>query len=120
MNVKLKFRRANGKATMFLDATELHNYLREQGVQMDAGTPTKFADRPRTNWREIDTDYHKVGTELLLTTGPQEVDLGRVYGGPVGLDTLNTLADSAGEVVRAIVDHYRPIEISVVIAGKAA
>lgn len=117
MNVKLKFRRENGKAVLALDATELHNYLREIGVELNS-EGTKFVGAPYSDYTDIDPRSHRITTSLLLRLNPQTVDLSTVYSNPVTLNQLTALAESAGDVVRAVIDHYRPIEISVVIAGK--
>lgn len=119
MNVKVKFLRQSGRATLTLDATELHEYLKGLGVALDA-TGTIFADQPYSEYRDIDTYRNKLASNLLLKVGPQTVNLADHYRQPIGMDTLTALADSVSDVVRAIVDHYRPIEISVVIVGKKA
>jgi hypothetical protein len=115
MQVKMKFRRENGKATLNLDASELHTYLRELGVAEEDG---KFKDGPYSDYPQIDTYSNRLSPRILLTTGPQVVDLASLFNRPLTLDQLTRLADSASDVVRTVVDHYRPIEISVVIAGK--
>lgn len=118
MQVRVKFLRQSGRATCSIDASELHDYLRALGVPL---TPdgTQFADQPSAEYGEIDTYRNRLSTKLLLKLGPQTVNLGDHYRQPIGADTLNTLSDTVGEVVRAVVDHYRPIEISVVISGKS-
>lgn len=119
MQVKVKFLRQSGRATLTVDASELHDYLRQLGVGL---TPdgTKFADQPYAEQSVIDTYRNRLSTALLLCIGVQTVNLGDHYRAPIAMDTLNALADSVGEVVRAVVDHYRPIEISVVISGRKA
>ncbi len=117
MNVKIKFLRQSGKATLTVDATELHDYLRALGITETDG---RFDDAPYSEYSEIDNYRNKITTTLLLRTGVQTVALGDHYRNPVGIDVLDTLAASAADVVRAVVDYYRPIEISVVISGKKA
>lgn len=117
MQVKIKFVRLNGRASLTVDATELHDYLRTLGVGLNADG-TELADQPYSEYQEIDTYRVRVAARLLLKLGLQTVNLGDHFRNPVGIDTLNTLSESVGEVVRSVVDHYRPIEISVVITGK--
>jgi oligoribonuclease NrnB/cAMP/cGMP phosphodiesterase (DHH superfamily) len=119
MQIKIKFTRQTGKAFLNLDATELHEYLKEQGATLNA-EGTEFADQPYSEHSEIDTYSNRIAPRLLLKVGLQSVDLGAYYRQPVGIDILNQLADRAGDVVRVVVDHYRPIEISVVVTGKKA
>lgn len=118
MQVKVKFLRQAGRATLSLDATELHEYLDQLGVEKD--TDGAYKDQPYSEHRDIDTYRNKIATPLLLRPGVQTISLGDFYSAPIGMDKLNALADTVGDVVRAVVDHYRPIEISVVISGKRA
>lgn len=115
MQVKMKFRRESGKAILSLDATDLHTYLRELGVTETDG---KFQDGPHSDYEEIDTYNTKISPRLLLKSGPQTVEISRLFNRPMTLDQLTRLSDSAKGVVEEVVNHYRPIEISVVIAGK--
>lgn len=119
MQVKAKFLRQSGRATLSIDATELHDYLRQLGVALNTEN-TAFVDPPANDYPEIDTYRNRISPKLLLRIGPQSVKLGDHYRAPIGMDLLNTLADSIGDVVRTVVDHYRPIEISVVVVGKKA
>lgn len=118
MQVKVKFLRQAGRATLSLDATELHEYLTALGVEKDSNGA--FREQPYAEYGEIDTYRSRISTKLLLKPGVQTVNLGEHFSQPVGVDKLNALAESTADVVRAIVDHYRPIEISVVINGKRA
>lgn len=118
MQVKVKFLRQAGRATLSLDATELHEYLDQLGVEKNPDG--SYKDAPAADHNEIDTYRGRISPKLLLRPGVQTVNLADHYGQPIGIDRLNTLADSVGDVVRQVVDHYRPIEISVVISGKRA
>lgn len=118
MQVKVKFLRQAGRATLSLDATQLHEYLDALGIEK--GADGVYKDQPYSEYGEIDTYRNRLSMKLLLKPGVQTVNLGDHYSQPVGVDRLNALADSTGDVVRSIVDHYRPIEISVVINGKRA
>lgn len=119
MNVKIKFRRALGKATASIDCAELHTYLTELGVQRDTGG--RFVDPPFAEYPEVDPNTPSISTGVLLRgEGVVELDLNHHFHRPVDGDVLSQLADSLGTTVRAVVDHYRPIEISVIVAGKKA
>lgn len=118
MLVKVKLTRQSGRAMLSIDASELHAYLDTHGVPLDADG-VRYINRPAADYSEIDTRRNQISSALLLRRGPQQVNVGDCYGRPVGVDLLQTLANSVEEVVRNVVDHYRPIEINVVIAGKA-
>lgn len=117
MNIKLKFvRRPGVGATISLDATALHAYLDEQGVPKDSAG--NYVDPPRNDYDLIDTYRNKLSPKAFTRPGVQEIVLANHYANPVGPDILAALADSVDSVVRQVVDHYRPIEISVVVVGK--
>lgn len=118
MQVKVKFMRREGKTMVSVDASELHAFLDEQGVPKDAAG--NYTDAPRNDYDAIDSYRHKISPRLLTKPGVQLINLADHYSNPVGPDILSQLADSVEPVVRAVVDHYRPIEISVVVTGKKA
>jgi hypothetical protein len=119
MQVKVKFIRRPGQgAAITIDASELHAFLDEQGVPKDAAG--NYADPPRDDYELINTYRHKISPRALTRPGVQTINLADHYSSPVGPEVLESLANSVGAVVRSVVDHYRPIEISVIVTGKKA
>ncbi len=119
MNIKVKFVRVPGKgAAITIDASDLHSFLDEQGVPKDAAG--NYADPPRADYELVDTYRHKLSPRAFTRPGVQTISLADHYSTPVGPDILNQLAESVDTIVRQVVDHYRPIEISVIVTGKKA
>lgn len=111
----VKFTGHTGRFSMAFDATPLHEYLKTCGAEV--GPDGLFRDRPRCS-ALIDSNAHKIGTDLLLKTGPVSVALADHYSRPITPEVLRRLGESVVEKINAIVDHYRPIEIVVKIVEK--
>lgn len=111
----VKFAGHMGRFSMTFDATPLHDYLRSCGAQV--GPDGLFRDRPRCS-SLIDSTAHKVGTDLLLKTGPVSVALADHYSRPITPEVLRKLGESIHGQITTIVDHYRPIEVIVKIVEK--
>ena len=111
----VKFTGHLGRFSMTFDATPFHDYLRSCGAEV--GPDGMFRDRPRCDGL-IDSTMHKIGTDLLLRTGPVTVALADHYSRPVTAEVLRRLGESVHEKINAIVEHYRPIEVVVKIVEK--
>ncbi len=117
--ISVDFRRAKGQCLMIVDARELHAYLDRIGVERDA--TGRFKNQPAQDYSVIDTGRNRVSAGALLKPeGPHEFNLLTHYSAPPSRALLAALRDSIATVVDTVIDHYRPIEISVRIHAKGS
>lgn len=115
--VKVTFRRDKGACFMGIDARELHAYLERIGVEKQNNG--SFKSPPYSGYRVVDPGNHEIASMALLKPGgPHDFNLLSEYHNIPGSEVLTRIAASVERVVNAIIDHYRPIEISVVIHSK--
>jgi hypothetical protein len=112
--VSVTFRRGKGQCLMVIDATGLHNYLARIGVTERDG---RFLDGPAGSSTIISGTTVHAGA-LLRTGGPQEFNLLDHFTNCPSGEVMRDLSASVDATVHKIVDHYRPIEISVIIHSK--
>lgn len=116
--VTIDFRRDKGKAIMRVDARPLHAYLERIGVTRDIDG--NYDDRPRDGHSNpVTARYNQIAYNALLAVGgPHEYNLMESYSNYPSVEIMREIGNSVEDKVNCVVDHYRPVEISVVIHGK--
>lgn len=122
--VDVTFSREKGKCLLRVNARTLHAYLDAIGVTRGpiAGSPGyQYADRPADSARVVNTSAHTVSTTAILTANQEDgtavYNLMDWYSSPPPASALQNLADSVEDAVTRIIEHYRPVEITVRILG---
>ena len=116
--IEIKFSRKDGRTIMSVNAAEFHAYLLSLGVKKDRWGE-RFANPPDTDI--VDARNNKLMCGALLfcgNSGKLEVNLADYYSGPVTDRVLTAIGESAQACVDRILEHYRPIEISVRIVKR--
>lgn len=113
--VNLTFRRAKGQCLMVVDARGLHDYLNLIGVaRTEDGS--SFKDGPGNMSAIVSPSYNRIEPGALLKcNGPHEFSLLPYYTNCPSAEIMRELSASLDGTIHKIVEHYRPIEISVII-----
>lgn len=117
--IEIKFSRKDGRCLMTINAKEFQDYLLSLGVKKDRWGEW-FANMPG-NGDTINVCENKLEPRAFLycaNAGKMEVNLADHYSGPVTDRVLTALGESAQACVDRILEHYRPIEISVRIVKR--
>ena len=103
--------------SLVIDAARFHEYLAKLGVTPVSG---QFQNRPGQRVSGfVGASYHKSAPIALLTpANPVKVNLADYYSGTVTFQQLTDLAYSVKEAANLIIEHYRPIEISIRLVEK--
>jgi hypothetical protein len=118
--VNISFKKKDGHTYMVVDARELQAILDSLGAVHRDG---RYMDRPVFNNQVVDASTHKLSSEVFLirpgaNNSLPEFDLTAVYNRPISKANLETLGESAEGVVRMILDHYQPVDITVDLRKK--
>lgn len=113
--VDVVFRREKGKCVMVIDAKGLHDYLARIGVDKTPGG--QYHDGPPSSSSAI-TGTTVNTKALLMSDGPQVFNLMDYFSNCPSAEVMRALGDSVHDAAHKIVEHYRPIEISVIIHAK--
>lgn len=113
--VKLQIKREAGRLYMYVDARGLHDILDAVGARTSGDM---YLDRPNTSISVANSTFRLSTETLLKKEYPVKYDLTAVYTTPPTLGNLQTLRDSGFEQVRKILEHYQPIDISLVVQKK--
>lgn len=99
-----------------INAKNLHDHLDSIGVPKETNG-VWYKNRPRTDFQIAGNG--RISTEMFLKrTYPNVVDLSSVFTTPPPFRKLAELAQSGKAVVASILDHYRPVDISVHVFAK--
>jgi hypothetical protein len=122
--VSVDFKRAKGRCVCRVDARAFHAYLDSVGVQYDERRD-HYADLPRDpeGYSVFNTSSSRVCPMVLLRRprageSAVEWDLMEHYSVPPIATTLEAIGESFEAVIDRIVEHYRPVEVSVRIHQK--
>ena len=116
--IEIKFSRKDGRTIMTINAAEFHAYLVSLGVKKDRWGE-RFANSPDTDIVDARNNKLMCGALTFCGNGGKlEVNLADYYSGPVTDRVLTALGESAQGCVDRILEHYRPIEISVRIVKR--
>lgn len=124
--VSVDFKRSAGRCSMIVQASGFHAYLDRIGVPFDDYAmmyKDAPADRDGNRSRPISPRSNTISPFALLRKSPDgsiTFDIGQYYSSPPLAAALNQIGDSIEECIDLIVDHYRPVEISVRVHTKAA
>lgn len=103
--------------SLIIDSARFQEYLAKLGIVPVGGA---YPNRP--NYRVgglVDAGTHKIAPLALLTRpNPVRVNLADYYSGTITFQQLTDLAYSVKEAANLIVEHYRPIEISIRLVEK--
>jgi hypothetical protein len=118
--VNISFFKKDGHTFMKVDARELQIILDGLGAVARDG---RYMDRPVVNHQVVDPTTHKLSSEVFLVKpgangALPEFDLTATYNRPISKANLETLGESAEGVVRMILDHYQPVDITVDLRKK--
>lgn len=116
--IEIKFSRKDGKTLMTVNAKDFQDYLSSLGVKKDRWGE-RFMNAPDTDI--INARDNKLCCGALLycgSNGTLVVNLADFYSGPVTDRVLTAIGESAQACVDRILEHYRPIEISVRIVKR--
>lgn len=103
--------------TLEIDATRFHAYLDALGVSKG---PISYNDLPPQDYSGALNRYEvKVQPQALcFTKHVATYRLADHYSGGLTFDQLVQLAQSVKDAAKKVIDHYRPIEISVKLVEK--
>ena len=128
MQINVSYSKGGGKPTeMRIDARPLQDYLRALGVPLEhEGTADeRFTEGPHSDYRLVNVNTCSVSPAALLRTangGQVCIKLSEHFRNPPSRDQMEMLANSVATVGQQIIEHYQPIEVSLVInfRGKEA
>lgn len=128
MQINVSYSKGGGKPTeMRIDARPLQDYLRALGVPLEyPGTADeRFAEGPACDYRVVNVNACAISPSVLLRTaneGQVVIKLSEHFRSPPTRDQMEILANSVAQVGQQIIEHYQPIEVSLVInfRGRAA
>ena len=105
------------RLTLEIDATRFHAYLDAIGVTKG---PITYNDMPPQDYNGAIHRYeHKIQPQALLQVKHvNSYSLGDVYSGGLTFEQMVELANSVKDVANKIINHYRPVEISVRLIDK--
>lgn len=116
--ISITFKRDSGKLIMTVDAKEFVEYLQTLGCKSSDG---QYLDnRPYASSSVCGSDGKLSPKALVRLNGPHDYNLSEVFSSPPTTAFLQAIGESAEETARAILDHYRPVEIRVRVLPKPA
>lgn len=115
--ITITFKRDKGAVKMCVDARDFVEYLKTLGCTQST---TGYLDNyPYLGESTVDIANSRLAPKVLCRCdGPHEYDLASLYRNPPTSAALQKIGESAEEVARLILDHYRPVEIKVRVVPK--
>lgn len=118
--IDAKFIRREGKMSLVIDARPFHELLTRIGAPKGR-QGDRFVNRPQSAEQYIDARNNSIMTFALLHCpgDPITINLLDYYRDtPPTFEQIKKLGQSVETVAQLILDHYRPVEVSVKVFDK--